>query len=109
MPLTRFTSRRLITAVVIVALLLKTERLLKRRAYFLGLAEAHGSRRYDYGEGRGFVCPNDQWYDGDVIKKEWWTYCDRVSDHSAALERKYRYAAAFPWLEVEPDPPWPEP
>ena len=32
-----------------------------------------------------------------------------LSDHDARLERKYRRAARYPWLFVEPDPPAPNP
>jgi hypothetical protein len=33
----------------------------------------------------------------------------RLMEYHAALVRKYRRAARYPWLSVEPDPPGPEP
>jgi hypothetical protein len=33
---------------------------------------------------------------------------DREVDRQVALASKYRYAARYPWLPVEPDPPEPE-
>lgn len=99
--------RRLMVAILVVAVLSGFMRLMRRRSYFLDLAEAHASRKYDYGKGRGFVCPNDDWYEGDRIKPEWWEFCDKMRDWSGDLEQKYRKAASQPWLSVEPDPPDP--
>lgn len=35
--------------------------------------------------------------------------CRVMVDHYRALEAKYRRAARYPWLAVEPDPPTPRP
>ncbi len=99
--------RHLMVAILVLAVISCSVTLIRRRSYFLALAEAHGSRKYDYGENRGFICPNDEWYEGDRIKPEWWDHCDRMRDWSGALEQKYRKAASQPWLAVEPDPPPP--
>jgi hypothetical protein len=107
MLLPRLTIRRMMATVTIVALICEAERLSRWRAHFLELAEAHASRKYDYGEGRGFICPKDEWYVDGRIRPEWWTLCDQTRDRSAALEMKYRRAALFPFLPVPPDPPWP--
>jgi hypothetical protein len=32
----------------------------------------------------------------------------RLATYRAAMVRKYRHAAGYPWLPVEPDPPEPE-
>ena len=101
--------RSLRVAILIVAVLSCSVTLMRRRSYFLALAEAHASRKYDYGENRGDICPTNNWYDGDRIKPGWHEYCDRVRDWSSALEQKYRKAASQPWLTVEPDLPPPEP
>jgi hypothetical protein len=103
MRLLRPTIRRMMATVAIVALIFEAERLARWRAHFLEIAEAHASRKDDYGEGRGFVCPRDEWYVDGQIRPEWWTHCDKIRDWSAALERKYRRAALFPFLPVTPD------
>ncbi len=35
--------------------------------------------------------------------------CRRWAVYNAGMARKYRHAARFPWLPVEPDPPLPDP
>jgi hypothetical protein len=35
-------------------------------------------------------------------------YLKRLGDHHATLRRKYERAARYPWLTIEPGPPWPE-
>ncbi len=101
--------RTLIVAILVAAVASCFVTLTRRRWYFLSLAEAHASRKHDYGEGRGFVCPKDDWYEGDRIKPEWWDFCDRMRDWSAVLEQKYRKAASQPWFAVEADAPAPGP
>ena len=95
--------------VALVALTFYAQSLWKWRAHYLNLAEAHASRKFDYGENRGFLCPMYEWLDADgEIRPEWWTMCDQMRDWGAALERKYRCLALFPFLPVPPDPPAPE-
>jgi hypothetical protein len=107
-PRYRMTVQGWMAAVLAVGLLLGTERLLRRRARFLEIADAHASRAYDYGAGRDGLCPVDEWYDErGMPRDEWFVRCDHIRDHSLSLERKYRYAAAHPWLAVEADPPFP--
>jgi hypothetical protein len=36
------------------------------------------------------------------------TVCERRRDRQAGIKLKYQYAARYPWLPVEPDPPVPE-
>ena len=85
-----------------------------RRLAFLELAEAHASRVYDYGVNRDAGCWKDEFFDEENgigprrYKKQFVAHLDASVDHFAALERKYRYAASHPWLDVEPDPPCPE-
>jgi len=86
------------------AILIDGEWLLERRSFLLGQAEAWASRAYDYGEGRGGLC-----FSVDVSSERLSVFCDRVSDLSVQLERKYRYAADHPWLSVGPDPVVPGP
>jgi hypothetical protein len=72
------------------------------------LAEAHASRRYDYGEGRSSLCFKEEVYNGNVLKDGFLRHLDELSNHFGALEQKYRYAASHPWLDVRPDPPTPD-
>jgi hypothetical protein len=99
---------RLMVAVLVVAVLLSGVRFMRRRSHFLGLALAHASRKYEYGEGLGFCCPKDDWFEDHRFEPEWWEFCYRMRDHFGDLEQKYRKAASQPWLAVEPDPPPPE-
>jgi hypothetical protein len=107
----RFAICRSMWAIAVLAVLLgatrETQRLLRRRHHFLELAEAHASRAYDYGEGRNGMCFKDEFYQGDHLKVDYLRHLDQIRDLATALERKYRYAASYPWLEVEADPPWP--
>ena len=90
MPRVRFTVRRMMVVVAIVALGLWVQVLRTRRSAFLRVAETHRRQaallRIDT---HGIVPPD--WFD----RKE-------------RLARKYSYAAAHPWLPVEPGPPGPE-
>jgi hypothetical protein len=102
------TIRRWMAAVLALAVLFCTDRLMTRRAHFLRLADAHASRAHDYGAGRGGLCPVDDWYDErGMPTDDWFAHCDRIRDYSTSMERKYRSAAARPWLAVKADPPFP--
>jgi hypothetical protein len=107
MPHVQFTLRRLLLAIALLAFIMcltvGAHKLLKRRERFIELAEAHASRRDDFGEGRGSNCFKDEFYNGNVLKTEVVHYLDELHDHYAALEKKYRYAASHPWIETEPD------
>ena len=107
MPHVQFTLRRLLLAIALLAFIMcltvSAHKLLKRRERFLELAEAHASRRVDYGEGRGSRCFKDEFYNGNVLKTDFVNYLDELRDHYGALEKKCRYAASRPWIETEPD------
>jgi hypothetical protein len=92
----------------LVAILLWCDRFWKRRAHFLDVAEAHASRVYDYGEGRGMLCCDGAAMQG-LSNEEISLFMDQSAIFFAKLEQKYRFAAAHPWLPVAPDPPWPMP
>ncbi len=94
MRLPRTTTRRWMIAVAAVALLCLLEH---RRRSFESLAAYHES------ESRKMIA----WSinpPGDVLR-----YAERVFEWHAALARKYRHAARYPWLPFEPDPPEPIP
>jgi hypothetical protein len=95
----RFTIRRTMLAVAAAGVILGAERLSQRRAYFLERAAVDADRASDFDMGR--VCLADE-FDNDAVYV-------KLRAHWAAMARKYRLAAARPWLPVEPDPPQPVP
>jgi hypothetical protein len=103
----QFTLRRLLLAIALLAFIMcltvSSHKLLKRRERLIELAEAHASRRDDFGEGRASLCFKDEYYHGNVLRTEFVNYLNALHDHYAALEKKYRYAASHPWIETEPD------
>jgi hypothetical protein len=94
----RFTVRRTMIAVAVVALGGWGVRLAQWRAYCLTRAEVDASRAEDYA--MRTACLRDEYNRPGMYQ--------RLHDHWAALARKYRGAAARPWLPVAPDPPQPE-
>ncbi len=100
----RMTTRRWMVAVAIAGLLCLLE---YRRREFAALATYHGAkatagaiiRRGSMGMKVTYVDP-----DGNVI-----TMDDLgVARWHETLAAKYRRAARYPWLPVDPDPPGPE-
>ena len=97
MRLPRMTTRRWVVVVALVGLLMGGAiggiRLKQRHDYFLSCARYHsafeGYRR------------NVAQHDHDPVLA-------RMIDYNAMMARKYREAARFPWLPVEPDSPEPE-
>ena len=99
-PLVRFTVRRMMVVVAIVAVLAGTACwLARRRVRFLAIAATH--RASGFG-----IDPSSRYYDfpGDWALKE---VSPRNRWH-AEMSFRYRYAADHPWLLVPPDPPEPE-
>jgi hypothetical protein len=101
LPRVRFTVRRLMIAVAIVAILFgAVYRLASRRARFLAIAQHHRESITDEdpllkayfsvldGESRSLLTPINRWHH--------------------AMTSRYRHAADHPWLPVAPDPPEPE-
>lgn len=95
MRLPRFTIRRLMILVAIASLLMGTQRLWGRRSFFLEQAETCDDRANDFA--MGYVCLKDE-YDTPGMY-------ERLQAYWVAMARKYRHAARYPWLSVEPDPP----
>jgi hypothetical protein len=115
MRLPRMTTRRWMVAVALVSIPLsgyKSRQLKQRHDYFLSRLEYH-ARREDEAVG---------WERTDRImverEKRAGSRCDDLRRHLdqisqgveyySALARKYRRAARYPWLLVEPDPPEPD-
>ncbi len=87
-PRVRFTLRRMMIAVAIVAILLGlAEMTRRRRAAFREKSTA--IRWSEYVEGHGKRRPE-------------------IAEHYRRMAEKYERAARYPWLPVAPDPPEPE-
>jgi hypothetical protein len=87
MRLTRMTTRRWMVAVAVVAI-------------FFGLAER--SRRFSE-----IADLHDGQSEASVTTPEERNRLTRWNAYNRAMCRKYRRAARYPWLPVEPDPPRP--
>lgn len=99
---------RLLILMGLTAAITGGARLWLRHCEFLGVAEAHASRVEDYGVNRYAHCWREEFYGPDGPNTpEFATKLDALRDHYARLEAKYRRAACYPWLNVEPDPPLP--
>jgi hypothetical protein len=102
MRLPRMTTRRWMVAVVVAGILCLLEH---RRRSFSSLAVYHDSKTWhSMATFRGvanhvYLDANDREMTPDGVKRSAW---------HAALAEKYRQAALYPWLPVEPDPPEPE-
>lgn len=104
LPRVRFTVRRLMVVVAVVAVILVATRWsLRLKVYrskaveFARVAEANQFYSRDF-------APYDGQSPGDARKYEWY----KLSEfYNATLMKKYERAAHAPWLPVEPDPPAP--
>jgi hypothetical protein len=120
----RFTVRRLMVAVAIVGIIgggyLEVVRLARLSEYYWGRAIKF-RRLESMGE-----------FTSGMTPAEWQAHCEeidrmnrvsgmfqaargyppelarRLIAYAAAMIRKYERAARYPWLPVEPDPPWPQ-
>jgi hypothetical protein len=102
MRMPQMTTRRWMFAVVLVGVSIQAIRWhVKWSRAYLGLAELRAARksfRTIVIPGKGSVRINRN---GELLTPErdrWY----------AATSDKYYRAARFPWLPVEPDPPWPK-
>jgi hypothetical protein len=100
MPRVRFTVRRLMIALVLVALVLWAEAMRRRTASFRQGA-AVNAWAADTFEAR--LRNADAFYP----REEDLRWALRRLDYHTQLRRKYERAASRPWLFVAPDPPAP--
>jgi hypothetical protein len=114
LPRVRFTMRRMMVAVAIVALAIGIERLYQRRAAYKRLASLHSSRQE-----RAIKLAASQSLSvelnrekGNVQASSTW---DRMLSRSrleiqqqSLLASKYEYLANHPWLSVTPEDPKPK-
>jgi hypothetical protein len=107
MRLPRMTTRRWMVAVGIVGLLMSTAlsgyRLKQRRDDYLSRAQLHSAEFFMRAHKTHLIIRTHRNRD-DYLD----TQC-LISGYHAAMASKYRHAALYPWLPVEPDPPEPEP
>jgi hypothetical protein len=94
MRLPRMTTRRWMVVVVVVGLLMGGVRLKRRHDDSVGRARFHNEMAATW-IARGIGAAAD-----DPIPQ-------RLIVYHGLLARKYWYAARYPWLPVEPDPPMP--
>jgi hypothetical protein len=98
LPRVRFTVRRMMVAVAVVALALSGG---VWAARMMALSKAYEARCYELAVMRRKEGgPSVNWGHGHrplSARQEW----------LRQMSIKYRYASCFPWLPVEPDPPAP--
>jgi hypothetical protein len=97
LPRVRFTMRRMMVAVAVVAMLLCTGMQVSRmsyRAYIYRLKFSLNRRNAD-----GYARQADRYGDPRSAAR---------AVHSRILAEKYERAARYPWLPIEPDPPLPK-
>src|SRR5262245_54148372 len=103
MRLPRFRIRTLMVVAAAVAVGIATWRgsaaMMQRRARYLAMAEMHEAtvNCFDHG----------LWFPRDDPTDIRYQHYKKPFDHYSALVSKYRHAARYPWLPVEPDPPDP--
>ncbi len=132
LPRPRFTVRRMMIAVAVVALLVGSEMTRRRWAYFRAIAHSYaGAEEFDrflLGGGTAIVRMEDGQVSeihgplsfrsgaegggsievtGDPSPGYDAESLRRRADYHAQLRRKYERAARYPWLAVVPDPPKP--
>ena len=113
MRLPRMTTRRWMAAVAIIAAVLVVGLCWKRRAFYLALADDHAlrARMWDVRK-RPLEEPpffRVEFYGTDgTMKEPYASQFAALSGYYAGLERKYRTAAARPWMPVEADAPMPQ-
>jgi hypothetical protein len=121
MRLPRMTTRRWMLAVAVVAIviagLIEVCRLGHLRQVYLAVAreyadEAHEIRRGDDGRSDGrmvLIRSIAGERPASLQSREGMVYLDRIARAAAycdQLRAKYERAARYPWLPVEPDPPY---
>jgi len=79
---------------------------MERRSRTLALAEHHRSEIVSEG---GWACSKTSWFRFSVDGQGRMATAEQIkkSEWHRKLYSKYRLAAGYPWLPVEPDPPEP--
>ena len=106
MPRFRFTIRRMMVVVAVIAIVLGVLGLWQRSAAFGSIAERHSEEELSF---IALALDALTARDGPRLPTGLTQRMLMSRDvHHHKLARKYRRAARYPWLTVEPDPPEPE-
>jgi hypothetical protein len=95
----RFRLRTLMLGVVVMATLIGTERVLRRRAAYLERAQRYAKLE------AWFSRSAEGWAPGQATSPGVAEFYRGVAARYGRLRAKYERASACPWLAVEPDPP----
>lgn len=97
LPRPRFTVRRMMLAVALLAVLLGADKLRQQSAQYRERAEECAIYETD---SRGVLMD-----EGDPDRR---VFLAREAEYYSRLKAKYERAARYPWLPVKPDSPEPE-
>jgi hypothetical protein len=113
MRLPRMTTRRWMMAVAVVAVMLAAPAIFRRHLSLRDQGDYHARMEgvHTY-QARMIGQPTLDFADREPgIAAEWRTYAAfeaEIGAWHARLKEKYRHAARYPWLAIEPDPPEPK-
>jgi hypothetical protein len=107
MPRVRFTVRRLMVAVAVLALVAAIGEMTRRSASYDRLARYYAERETLSLDLMAAFARPDRPELSEVCSVEY-ARNRAFAEHEERLKRKYRRAARYPWLPVAPDPPEPE-
>ncbi len=97
MRLLRMTTRRWMTVITTIGVALGGVETLRRQAIAFAMASRHGDVRY--------AIMNGYVPDRQRVRR----LLDGYEKYHRDMEQKWRRAARYPWLPVEPNPPRPWP
>lgn len=100
----RFTLRRMIVVVAIVAVSLGLGGMWMRHERYLGLAQGYSLQEQVARDHQDLIQVTKMDRRGKVLLDAF----PRKRVHYARMRAKYEHAARHPWLSVAPDPPEPE-
>jgi hypothetical protein len=119
LPRVRFTIKRMLLAIAVLALLMFGVRMAWLSTVYRRAAARHRNREAVLREIVRLMRDNEEKaneiFGRTLTPEEKAQQTSRNQSDDAGIEyysqmrRKYDRAAARPWLAVEPDPPWPEP
>jgi hypothetical protein len=105
------TTRRWMIAVAVVALVMGGYGLKRRRDDFLSRVQVHAEEATWRLEDSVMLCSRAVNSMDDIELARWKrriAILPQLIAYHKALAQKYRGAARYPWLPIEPDPPEPE-
>jgi hypothetical protein len=113
-PRVRFTVRRMIVAVAVIALAFWMVRLWAARQLYLQKAAKHAGFRANVLRSPNSIAYwESRWTDqreGKPARYPWPAgppFVPALAKYHDAMRMKYERAARYPWLPIEPDPPEP--